>query len=226
MGPSRGEADCARRSPGDASKDAGSIPATSTHPWGAGEKPAPSRPCHVRGPFSRPAVGPRGCSGPPSSFTASALGRLPLRGPRLGARVPHAARHCPVGRSRGPPRTAVAPGFVLSWPRPRAPSRRCCGALTGSARPPAPRPMPPSGSAPAAPWLWPRPHRSTPPASRSSPESRSGPARSRWTGAPSTAHLRLCNSPGPTHRGAGRAAEFCGSRRSSSRARCLSTGQW
>src|SRR3954470_2781854 len=32
MGPSRGNADCARRSPGDASKDAGSIPATSTHP--------------------------------------------------------------------------------------------------------------------------------------------------------------------------------------------------
>src|SRR3954451_22070858 len=30
MGPSRGEAECARRSPGDASKDAGSIPAVST----------------------------------------------------------------------------------------------------------------------------------------------------------------------------------------------------
>ena len=30
VGPSRGSADCARRSPGDASKDAGSIPATST----------------------------------------------------------------------------------------------------------------------------------------------------------------------------------------------------
>src|SRR6476620_5773741 len=35
MGPSRGEADCARRSPGDASKDAGSIPATSTPPLGS-----------------------------------------------------------------------------------------------------------------------------------------------------------------------------------------------
>src|SRR4051794_36466446 len=48
MGPSRGEADCARRSPGDASKDAGSIPATSTPgSWKCrdpvGEKPGPPR---------------------------------------------------------------------------------------------------------------------------------------------------------------------------------------
>jgi hypothetical protein len=132
----------------------------------------------------------------------------------------------PSWRKAGATADSGGPGFVLSWPWP--PHRRAAAAELSPA-PPGRRhrgPYRPSGSAPAAPWLWPRPHRSTPPASRSSPGSRSGPARSGWTGAPSTAHLRLCNSPGPTHRGAGRNAEFCGSRRSSSRARSLSTGQW
>src|SRR3954452_11012716 len=64
MGPSRGNADCARRSPGDASKDAGSIPATSTPgSWRnagptVGEKPGATadsggfRPSLVAGPQS------------------------------------------------------------------------------------------------------------------------------------------------------------------------------
>ena len=132
VGPSRGSADCARRSPGDASKDAGSIPATSTtpvvarapvgSPTGALVCPASARPVRCRaGSVGRTSPG-RGAHATPGPSHAG-----PVAKPHPAVRRP---RHQRVVSEANEASTTAAEDVTRGRPTARSRTGRRCASRT------------------------------------------------------------------------------------------------